>query len=103
MPEIAKPTPEELAERKRLAAKERLPIRIAKLHNIFMHLGKPGLFMVKGLALYSLYVVFTNGGFEALSVICHQYILDEVYERKTNGVNASRTTSTTSSTSSSKN
>jgi hypothetical protein len=102
MPEIAKPTPEELAERKRLASKERLPIRIAKLHSIFMHLGKPGMFFIKGLAMYSLYVVFTNGGFEALSVICHDYILREVYERKNNG-NTTSTTSSTSSPRSSKN
>jgi hypothetical protein len=78
-----------------ITAKERLPIRIAKLHNLFMHLGKPGRKLVKGLALYSLYIVFTNGGIEALSVICHEYILNEVKERQ--NVNNSAGTSNSSS------
>jgi hypothetical protein len=84
-----------------ITSKEQLPLRIAKLHNIFMHLGKPGRKLVKGLALYSLYIVFTNGGMEALSVICHEYILNQVKERKNYG--SIESASTTSSSSSSEN
>jgi hypothetical protein len=64
-----------------MSKKENLPLRIAKLHNLFTHLGKPGRKLVSLLSMYSLYVIFTNGGLEALAVICHEYILQQVKER----------------------
>jgi hypothetical protein len=86
-----------------ITTKEQLPLRIAKLHNLFMHFGKPGRKLVKGLALYSLYIIFTNGGIEALSVICHEYMLNRVKENKENGNYSTNSTSSNRSALSSKN
>jgi hypothetical protein len=74
-----------------------IPNRIYKLHAIFARLGKPGHKLVKLLSLYSLYVIFTNGGVEALAVICHEYMLRRVNEEKITHVNASRTARTANS------
>jgi hypothetical protein len=60
-----------------LADKSKIPLRILKLQRLFNRMGKLGQRLSKMLAMYSLYLIFTNGGAEALAVICHNYILSE--------------------------
>jgi hypothetical protein len=59
-------------------SKAKIPDRIYKLHALFAKLGRPGQRLIKLLSMYSLYVIFTNGGVEALAVICHEYMLQRV-------------------------
>lgn len=67
-----------------------LPVRIARLHNVFQHMGRLGFFGTKCLAFYSLYATFSNGGIEPLAVLCHKEMLNQaqklkLLEEKTHG------------------
>jgi hypothetical protein len=80
-----------------LSDKSKIPLRILKLQKLFNSMGKLGQRLSKMLAMYSLYLIFTNGGAEALAVICHNYILAEAQKRlqeKTNVKHTARTSHT---------
>jgi hypothetical protein len=69
-------------------SKAQIPNRIYKLHALFAKLGRPGQRLIKLLSLYSLYVIFTNGGMEALAVICHEYMINRVNAQRKELANA---------------